>query len=100
MSNRKEDWMNSKWRPMMAFLYMITCAFDFIIAPIFWSILQSQAHGTVTSEWHPLTLEGGGLFHVAMGAVLGITAYGRTQEKLNGISNSLNNTTQTTTPAS
>jgi hypothetical protein len=32
----------------------------------------------------PITLQGGGLFHVAMGAVLGVTAYGRTQEKLNG----------------
>jgi len=30
-----------------------------------------------------LTLQGAGLFHIAMGAVLGIAAFGRTQEKLN-----------------
>ena len=30
---------------------------------------------------------GGGLFHVAMGGVLGVTAYGRTQEKLGGVAN-------------
>ena len=38
-------------------------------------------------QWVPITLQGGGLFHVAMGAVLGVSAYGRTQEKLNGASN-------------
>jgi hypothetical protein len=34
-------------------------------------------------ELEPLTLQGAGLFHMAMGAILGIAAYGRTQEKLN-----------------
>jgi hypothetical protein len=34
-----------------------------------------------------LTLQGAGLFHIAMGAVLGIAAHGRTQEKLNGANN-------------
>jgi hypothetical protein len=29
-----------------------------------------------------LTLQGAGLFHMAMGAVLGITAYGRSKEKI------------------
>jgi len=29
-------------------------------------------------------LQGAGLFHVAMGAVLGIAAYGRTKEKIEG----------------
>jgi len=31
-----------------------------------------------------LTLQGAGLYHVAMGAVLGLTAFGRTQEKIAG----------------
>jgi murein DD-endopeptidase MepM/ murein hydrolase activator NlpD len=34
-----------------------------------------------------LTLQGAGLFHIAMGAVLGLAAYGRTQEKLAGANN-------------
>ena len=28
---KKEDWMNSKWRPMMGWMYMSVCAFDFMI---------------------------------------------------------------------
>jgi hypothetical protein len=29
-------------------------------------------------------LQGAGLYHIAMGAVLGVAAYGRTKEKLEG----------------
>jgi hypothetical protein len=76
--------INTKWRPLMAFLYMITCATDFILFPIAWSILQALHHGQVTSQWSPLTLQGAGLYHVAMGAVLGLAAYGRSQEKIAG----------------
>jgi hypothetical protein len=81
---KKEDWMNSKWRPMMGWMYMAVCTMDFVIFPILWSLLQSISHGSVTTQWQPLTLQGAGLFHIAMGAVIGISAYGRTQEKLNG----------------
>ena len=84
---KKEDWMNSKWRPMMGWMYMVVCGFDFVIAPILWSLLQSLSQGSVQTQWQPLTLQGAGLFHIAMGAVLGIAAYGRTQEKLGGANN-------------
>jgi hypothetical protein len=83
MSAKKEDWMQSKWRPAMGWLYMATCAFDFIIFPVGWSVLQAVTKAPLT-QWMPLTLQGAGLFHLAMGAVLGIAAYGRTQEKLGG----------------
>ncbi len=80
------DWMNTKWRPMMGWMYMTVCLFDFMLAPILWSVLQALGnHGHVETQWQPLTLQGAGLFHVAMGAVLGIAAYGRTQEKLSGV---------------
>jgi hypothetical protein len=36
-----------------------------------------------------LTLQGAGLFHLAMGAVLGIAAFGRTQEKIAGSANNV-----------
>ena len=78
-----EHWLNDKWRPMMGWMYMAICTFDFMVAPILWSLLQARDHGMITSQWQPLTLQGAGLFHLAMGAVLGISAYGRTQEKLN-----------------
>ena len=77
---KKEDWMNSKWRPMMGWLYMAVCAFDFVLFPILWSGLQAVMHVTQITQWQPLTLQGAGLFHIAMGAVLGIAAMGRTQE--------------------
>jgi len=80
----KEHWMNSKWRPMMGWMYMLVCLMDFVGFPVLWSLLQAMNHGNVTSQWQPLTLQGAGLFHLAMGAVIGISAYGRTQEKLNG----------------
>lgn len=76
--------INSKWRPMMSFIYMITCFTDFVLFPILWSILQAVQGGQVTSQWSPLTLQGAGLYHIAMGAVLGLAAYGRSQEKIAG----------------
>jgi len=83
----QEDWMARRWRPAMGWLYMLVCAMDFMIFPVLWSVLQSVSHGQVTNQWKPLTLQGAGLFHVAMGAVLGIAAYGRTQEKMAGANN-------------
>lgn len=84
---KKEDWMNSKWRPMMGWSYMLTCIADFVIFPVLWSVLQSVSKGQVNIQWQPITLQGAGLYHIAMGAVLGIAAYGRTQEKLGGANN-------------
>jgi hypothetical protein len=83
---KKEDWMNSKWRPMMGWMYMLVCTMDMVVFPILWSLLQTTV-GTGLTQWNPLTLQGAGLFHIAMGAVLGIAAFGRTQEKLGGANN-------------
>jgi ABC-type sugar transport system permease subunit len=79
-----EDWINKKWRPVMGWMYMVVCMMDFVIFPILWSLLQAFTHGNVTSQWQPVTLQGAGLFHISMGAVLGIAAYGRTKEKVAG----------------
>jgi hypothetical protein len=83
---KKEDWMNSKWRPAMGWMYMLTCVTDFVLFPVLWSLAQTLLKQPIT-QWQPLTLQGAGLFHIAMGAVLGIAAYGRTQEKLGGANN-------------
>jgi hypothetical protein len=83
---KKEDWMNSKWRPMMGWIYMLTCITDFILFPILWSILQAVMKQPVTA-WQPITLQGAGLFHLSMGAIIGVAAFGRTQEKLAGANN-------------
>ncbi len=84
---KKEDWMNTKWRPMMGWMYMVVCICDFVLFPILWSLIQALHGGRVETQWSPITLNGAGLFHMAMGAILGIAAYGRTQEKLNGANN-------------
>jgi hypothetical protein len=83
---KKEAWMNRKWRPMMGWMYMLVCTMDMVVFPILWSLLQTTV-GTGLTQWNPLTLQGAGLFHIAMGAVLGIAAFGRTQEKLGGANN-------------
>ena len=78
-----EHWVNKHWRPAMGWLYMTICAFDFILFPILWGIVQAMTHAKL-EQWQPLTLQGAGLFHLAMGAVLGVAAYGRTKEKMSG----------------
>jgi hypothetical protein len=85
--NKTEHWTEKKWRPMMGWMYMIICFLDFAVFPILWSILQAYYKGEVTNQWDPLTLQGAGLFHVAMGAVLGVAAWSRGQEKIQGMQN-------------
>jgi len=85
-----DDWMTKKWRPMMAIMYMTCCLMDFAIFPIMFTIVQfweTAVQNDAFRQWVPITLQGGGLFHVAMGAVLGVSAYGRTQEKVAGAAN-------------
>ena len=84
---KKEDWMNSKWRPMMGWMYMLVCTMDFVIFPILWAMFHATMHSSNITQWQPLTLQGAGLFHMAMGAVIGVAAFGRTQEKLAGKAN-------------
>ena len=86
---KKEDWMNTKWRPAMGWMYMAVCVADFILFPVLWAVIQfweTSAANDAFRQWQPLTLQGAGLFHMAMGAVLGLAAWGRTQEKINGAS--------------
>jgi hypothetical protein len=83
-----EDWMNRKWRPAMGWTYMFICILDFAVFPVLWSIIQATHSGTVSTQWDPITLKGAGLFHMAMGAILGIAAWSRGQEKIIGATGS------------
>ena len=79
-----EHWFKKHWRPAMGWMYMMVCIFDFIIFPALWS--WHLAHvGQPVTQWKPLTLEMGGFFHITMGAVLGIYAWRRTDEKLKDV---------------
>lgn len=83
-----EDWMTSKWRPMMAVTYMAINICDFILFPILFSVIQfweTEAANDAFRQWQPMTLQFGGLIHMAFGAILGISAWTRGQEKVAAI---------------
>jgi hypothetical protein len=86
MSKEQEHWVKAYWRPAMGWLYMLICLCDFVIfpavamfLPVFFKGLGVQMAYTA---WVSLTLSNGGLIHMAFGAILGVAAYGRTQEKV------------------
>lgn len=83
-----EHWMKAYWRPAMGWLYMVICAFDFIIGPVLSltmpAVLAAIGVDSVTyTPWESLTLSNGGLIHLAFGAILGVAAWTRGQEKIN-----------------
>lgn len=88
MEIQNEHWVKAYWRPGMGWLYMIMCAFDFIIFPmimILTPVIGAAIGITMPyNEWKSLTLSNGGMIHVAFGAILGVAAYTRGQEKLAG----------------
>jgi hypothetical protein len=97
-----EDWMTRRWRPMMAIMYMICCIMDFAVFPIMFTVVQfweTAIQNDAFRQWAPITLQGGGLFHVALGAVLGVSAFGRTQEKVAGVSGGAASATTPAMPA-
>jgi hypothetical protein len=82
--NAKQDehWMKSYWRPAMGWLYMLICFCDFVGFPIISMFMPVMIKGLPYVAWKSITLDNGGLIHLAFGAILGVTAYGRTQEKI------------------
>lgn len=83
-AKQNEDWMVKRWRPAMGWCYMVICCLDMAIFPVAWNIAQVITKQPLL-QWNPLTLQGAGLFHLAMGAVLGIAAWSRGQEKIQGV---------------
>jgi Holin of 3TMs, for gene-transfer release len=78
-----ESLWRAYWRPAMGWVYMAICLFDFIIAPTGTSILITFYKSTIP-VWRSLTLENGGIMHLSFGAILGVAAWGRTKETING----------------
>jgi hypothetical protein len=92
------------WRPIAAYVYLTICLFDFMGMPIYTAYNNSNIDTAALAEirlfedpevrkvalaqlnlgkkeWHPITLEGGALFHLSFGAIIGISAFSRGQEK-------------------
>jgi uncharacterized membrane protein len=80
----EEHWMKAYWRPAMGWLYMLICFVDFVAFPVISMFLPVMIKGMQYVPWKSITLDNGGLIHLAFGAILGVTAYGRTLEKKTG----------------
>ena len=98
----EDKWYQKWWRPMVAFVYLGILILDFAVMPIIYEFdrpdparavtlalqfenpgAQVQALQTLQAQrnWQPITILGGGLFHVAMGAILAGSAITRGMEK-------------------
>lgn len=103
MMDENDSWMAKNWRPLSGLVYLAICVLDFAIMPVWYSYLNAQwtpdrllEFATQMSAgqqveilrvlrnemvWKPVTLDGSGLFHMSFGAILGLTAWTRGQEK-------------------
>ncbi len=68
----------------MAVQYLIVCLFDFIIAPVLSWVFAYYANVPYL-PWEPLTLKGGSMYHLSMGAVVGVTSWAKTKEKIEAV---------------
>lgn len=100
MLHPKESWIAENWRPAAAIIYLVICLFDFVLAPTFMFLTRettdhlvgvlARSHLDVAVQtilvqpraaWVPLTLQGAGMFHIAFGGILGVSAWSRGTEK-------------------
>jgi hypothetical protein len=74
----------------MGWLYMLICFMDFVMFPLlamFIPIIMKSfgLADTAYAAWESLSLSNGGIIHLAFGAILGVAAWTRGQEKIKSI---------------
>ena len=101
--SKQESWFETGWRPALAFMFILVIAFDFLVMPVVYEVSnammtpndavveslkyppaeQAQVLATLTTKrvWQPLTLQGGGLFFLSLGAILTGASVTRGMEK-------------------
>ena len=86
---------NMRWRWSALILYLVICFYDFMFVPIWYGLnrpelaqfidilntvedplIQLELMKKLTGQHNPFTLMGGGLFHLAFGAILTGSAFG------------------------
>lgn len=92
MDLKDNRWYQNTWLPVAAFIYLGICVFDFVLMPVYTAAHNSRIENAVVSvldskdvvtftdtivkanqasrQWNPLTLLGGGMFHLAFGSLL------------------------------
>ena len=85
----KQSWAQRNWRSHTAYAYTITCVCDFIIFPVCAWVFAYYTKTTFV-PWTPLTLQGAGLYHIAMGAIVGVTSWQKSNEQIEQIKKNLN----------
>lgn len=96
MDNKEASWVKHYWRPAMAYQYLIVCIADFVFFPLL-TMLLSVFTGFDYVQWDPITLKESGFYHLSMGAIIGVAAWTRGQEKIRRMWSSDEETTITTT---
>ncbi len=79
--------IEQNWRSWAGLVYLFICTVDFFIAPLLWNIGMTMMDNEIkmnTSRWAPLTLQGGAMFHLSFGAILGATSFNRHKEMSSG----------------
>jgi hypothetical protein len=102
---KEDSWLGVYWKPAAGIVYLLICLFDFVVVPVFLGLTrehlvdiisavkslppdaQAIALNLKLAAWDPLTLKGGGLFHLSFGAILGASVWSRGQERINEIKN-------------
>jgi hypothetical protein len=103
--NNKEPWWQEAWQPAAAAVYLFICLLDFGVMPLIYEWINASMSNSalvdlalkftnpaaqiealqalkVSRVWVPLTLQGNGMFHIAFGAILGVGAFAKGQEKV------------------
>ena len=99
------EWLTKYWKTLAAIIYLVVVVIDFIIIPTY--ILHHHKEITSLSyyknvreifqdnheaisiilsdrdsgDWTPFSLRSGGLFHISLGAILGVTALNGKKKK-------------------
>ena len=85
----------SRWRWTALSIYLLICFYDFLFVPVWYglnrpdisqfmdiinstedTLVQMELMKKLTGQHSPFTLMGGGLFHLAFGAILTGSAFG------------------------